>query len=97
VLDGPPRVSDVDRLVRLGIPRPLLLDQGTVNETFALLEALRRRGLASVGAARLLRARGVERPRSVSFVDIPAVLRRLKECSPVRDPIQRGSDAIQQS
>jgi len=46
-LDGPPRVAEVERLVGLKIPRWPLTNQGTVNETFALLDARPLKGLAS--------------------------------------------------
>ena len=62
VLDAPPRVAEVERLVKLGIPRWSLTNQGTANETLALLEARRSKGLASVPQARLLRSQGHPRP-----------------------------------
>jgi hypothetical protein len=61
LLDAPPRAGSVDTLVRLGLPRHLLTHAGTVREAFALLEARRRRGLASVPQARRLRAAGAPR------------------------------------
>jgi hypothetical protein len=78
-LDGPPRVSEVERLVKLGLPRHLLINQGTVRETDALLDARRARGLASVGQARRLREAGHPRPRGVRFIDVPGALRRARE------------------
>jgi hypothetical protein len=41
LLDAPPSDERVATLVRLGIPRPFLINRGTVRETFALLEARR--------------------------------------------------------
>jgi hypothetical protein len=78
VLDGPPRVSEVERLVRLGIPQWPLTNQGTVNETFALLETRRRRGLASIPQARLLRDRGRPRPWAVKFTEVGFELYHLR-------------------
>jgi hypothetical protein len=79
VLDGPPSVESVERLVRLGIPRWPLINKGTVAEVFSLLEARRSKGLASVPQARLLRDRGHPRPWAVLFVDVGAELYRLRK------------------
>ena len=46
-LDAAPTVESVETLVRLGVPRWPLTNQGTVNETFALLDARLLKGLAS--------------------------------------------------
>jgi hypothetical protein len=77
-LDGPPRVAEVERLVLLGIPRWPLINQETVNETFALLDARPLKGLASAPQARLLRERGTPRPWNVRFTEVGPELCRLK-------------------
>jgi hypothetical protein len=61
-LDSPPTVQQVNTLVKLGVPRWPLINQGTVNETWALLEARRSKGLASVPQARLCATEGTPAP-----------------------------------
>jgi hypothetical protein len=77
-LDGPPRVSEVERLVRVGIPRYPLINQGTVAEVSNLLDARRSKGLASVPQARMLRDRGHPRPWAVLFTEVDAEPYRLR-------------------
>jgi len=78
-LDAPPDVKEVATLVRLGLPAPYLVNRGTVREASALLDARRKRVLASIGQARLLRDRGHPRPWSIRFVDVAGELRWLRE------------------
>jgi hypothetical protein len=78
VLDGPPRVAEVERLVRLGIPRYPLVNKGTVDEVISLSETRRSKGLASVPQARLLRDRGHPRPWAVRFTDVASELHHLR-------------------
>jgi hypothetical protein len=78
-LDGLPRRADVERLVKLGLPPSLLINQGTANEASALLAARRERGLASIGQARLLRRAGHPRPWSIRWLDVPGELGRLRK------------------
>lgn len=82
-LDSPPSVESVETLVRLGVPRWALVSRGVVGEVASLLAARRKRGLASVRQARLLRARGHPRPWSVRFEDVGAELYRLGEGWPL--------------
>jgi hypothetical protein len=79
VMDGPPSVESVERLVRLGIPRHPLINRGTVAEVFAILDARRSKGLASVPQARLLRDRRHPRPWAVLFTEVGSELYRLRK------------------
>jgi hypothetical protein len=73
-LRAPPTVGSVETLTRLGCPRWSL----TSKEVFDLLRARRKRGLASVAQARMLRDRGHPRLWAVLFVDVAAELHHPK-------------------
>jgi hypothetical protein len=77
-LDGPPTVESVETLVKLGVPRWPLTNKGTVAEVFAILDARRSKGLASVPQARLLRDKGHPRPWAVLFTEVGSELYRLR-------------------
>ena len=77
-LDAAPTVESVETLVKLGVPRWFLTNKGTVSEVFAILDARRSRGLASVPQARLLRDRGHPRPWAVLFSEVGSELVRLR-------------------
>ena len=74
-LRAPPTVGSVETLTRLGCPRWSL----TSKEVFDLLRARRKRGLASVAQARMLRDRGHPRLWAVLFVDVAAECTTQKE------------------
>jgi hypothetical protein len=69
-LDGPPSVESVEALVKLGCPRWLLTNKGTVNETLALLETRAKRGFCSVRTARYFARQGHPNPWSVCAEDV---------------------------
>jgi hypothetical protein len=61
-LRDPPSVANIETLTRLGCPRWALTSKDVVGEVFDLLKVRRKRGLASVAQARMLRSWGHPKP-----------------------------------